>query len=130
MSETFTKLFASILDSTVWQEDGDTRLVWVTLLAMADRDGYIGASIPGIAARARVSVEAARAAMEKFMAPDPESRSKEHEGRRIVEVPRGWNLLNYQKFRDMRHKEVRREQWRESKRRSSARKAEANGGPE
>ena len=33
----FTKLFSSILDSTVWQESKETKLVWVTMLAMCDR---------------------------------------------------------------------------------------------
>ena len=61
MSETFSKLFQSILSSTIWCEDHPTRVVWITMLAMADRHGYVGASIPGIAGMARVTVEEAGA---------------------------------------------------------------------
>lgn len=103
MAENFTKLFSSITASTVWLEDSDTRIVWVTMLAMADQDGYVGASIPGLASIARVPVEKVLAALEKFKAPDSYSRSKEHEGRRIEEVDRGWVLLNHRTFREHRN---------------------------
>lgn len=116
MSDGFTKLFSSITDSTIWAEDSDTRVVWITMLAMADATGYVGASIPGLAARARVSVEVCEAALEKFLAPDHYSRSQEHEGRRIEIADRGWMLLNYGRFRAERSAEKRREWDRERKR--------------
>lgn len=121
MSDTFTKLFSSITDSTIWVEDNETRIVWITMLAMADQTGYVGASVPGLAARARISVEATRAALVKFMSPDPDSRSKEHDGRRVEEVDRGWVLLNYEHFREMRDEGVRREYDRMRKRRQRKR---------
>ena len=43
----FTKLFNTIVSSTIWREDSDTRVVWVTMLAMADRDGHVEASNSG-----------------------------------------------------------------------------------
>lgn len=124
MAEGFTKLFSSITNSTVWAEDSDTRVVWVTLLAMAERDGYIPASIPGIANMARVSIEKTKEALEKFMAPDEYSRSKEHDGRRLEEADRGFQLLNYCKFRDMRDQENRRATNRASQRAYRAREKE------
>jgi len=33
----YTKLSHTILTSTLWMEDADTRLVWVAMLAMTDR---------------------------------------------------------------------------------------------
>lgn len=115
--ETFTKLCSSILDSSVWGEDLEVRMVWITMLAMANKDGYVGASVDGLARRARVSVEHTRKALEKFMAPDPESRSQEFEGRRIDKADRGWKLLNYGRFREERDVEKRREQLRNAQRR-------------
>ena len=50
----FVKVHSSILDSSVWLEDDRTRIVWFTLMAMADRDGRVEASVPGLANRARV----------------------------------------------------------------------------
>lgn len=125
VSETFTKLFSSIVSSTVWAEDSDTKVVWVTLLAMSDRHGYVGGSIPGVARIAGVSVEACEAAIAKFLGPDPYSRSKEYEGRRIEVADRGWILLNYQRFRDMRDEEARKEYERNRKAEARARARES-----
>lgn len=112
MSMTFTKLFSSITESTIWVEDAHTRLVWITMLAMSDRRGRVWGSIPGLANRARVPVADCETAINKFLAPDKYSRTRtpECEGRRIVEIDGGWRLINYKKYRDIRDKETVREQ--------------------
>ena len=109
MAEAYSKLFASITRSSIWLEDDQTLRVWVTMLALADRHGYVGASEKGLAAQARVSVEKTREALDKFLAPDTDSRSPEWDGRRIEVADRGWTLLNYERFRDMRDEEAKRE---------------------
>lgn len=109
MATTYTKLFQSILDSTVWQECPATKVVWVTMLAMSDRDGNVWASVPGLAKRSGVELAECEEALRKFLSPDPYSRTKEHEGRRIMEVDGGWRLLNHSKYREMMNAEERRE---------------------
>ena len=113
MSITYTKLMSSITESTVWMEPNPTRIAWIAMLAMADRKGRVWGSVPGLANRARISVEEARAAIATFMAPDPDSRTKEHDGRRIEEIDGGWRLLNYEKHRDARDADERRAYMRE-----------------
>ena len=108
MSVTFTKLFSSITASTVWCEPSDTRVVWITMLAMADRRGRVWASIPGLAKDAAVSVDACRVAIEKFLSPDPDSRTKVADGRRIEPIDGGWRLMNHAKYRALRDEEERR----------------------
>lgn len=116
MSETFTKLFSSITRSSIWLEDDQTLRVWVTMLALADRNGYVGASVGGLAALARVPRDKTQDALDKFLSPDEDSRSKDFDGRRIEVSDRGWNILNYQRFRDMRDEEARKEYERLRKR--------------
>jgi diadenosine tetraphosphate (Ap4A) HIT family hydrolase len=108
MADHFTKLWASILDSSVWREPPGHRLVWIAMLLMKDRNGFVGASIDGLARRANVSEEETRAAIESFLAPDPRSRNQDHEGRRIVVVPRGWHILNHEYFTQLQDKEAMR----------------------
>ena len=96
----YTKLFGSILDSTVWATPATVRVVWITMLAMADQDGVVEAAVPGLAKRAGVTREDCESALALFLAPDPDSRSKEHGGRRIEEWDGGWRLVNYEKYRD------------------------------
>lgn len=105
----FTKLFSSILDSTIWQEDKETKLVWVTMLAMCDRSGEVHASIPGLAVRAGVSIAECETALACLMSPDRYSRTKDHEGRRVKEIDQGWELLNHGKYRELLSAEERRE---------------------
>lgn len=102
----FVKIYGTILDSSVWAENKETRLVWITLLAMADKDGYVEASYSGLARRAAVSMDECRAATAILEAPDSDSkdseRAPENEGRRIEKVSGGWVLLNHTYYRDLR----------------------------
>jgi hypothetical protein len=71
----FTKLFRSIVTSSIWAEDADTRVIWVTMLALADFEGIVEASAPGLAQTAGISLERTQYALKKFMEPDEHSRS-------------------------------------------------------
>jgi len=92
-----------MLTSSIWTTPHPKldmiRCVWMTLMLMADKRGYVHASIPGLAAQAVVSIENAAEALELFRSPDPYSRTKEHEGRRLIDVEGGWLLLNYASHR-------------------------------
>jgi hypothetical protein len=109
MQKGFTKLFNSIITSTIWSEDDKTRIVWITMLALSDRYGDISASIPGLAKVANVSIDATKAALKNLRKADPYSRTKDHQGRRIEEIDGGWHIFNYQKYRDMLSAEERKE---------------------
>lgn len=112
-SDSFTKLSSGILASTVWQEPNSTRIVWITMLALADKTGHVAASIPGLAHLARVTLQEAEAALATFSAPDPYSRTPENEGRRIEPVPGGWVLLNHGAYRARRDADETKERKRE-----------------
>ena len=105
----YVKLFGSILASTIWREPPTTRVLWITMLAMADRDGFVEASVPGLADMARLSDDECRRSLAVLSSPDPDSRTKEHEGRRVQETPGGWLILNYETYRDRQTAEEVRE---------------------
>jgi hypothetical protein len=121
----YVKLFSSILTSSVWSENANTRLVWITLLALADKDGYVRASPSGLARLANVPADDCRMALQLFLSPDPESGTKDDDGRRIEEVEGGWHILNYGKYRSIQDVEARKAQWREyaAKRRANTKKS-------
>jgi hypothetical protein len=101
----YTKLFNSIITSTIWTEDDKTRLVWITMLAMADQHGEVHASIPGLARVSGVSVQDCEKAIFKLLSPDPYSRTPDHEGRRIAPIDGGWEILNHARYRLMASRE-------------------------
>ena len=122
----YAKLFADIRQSTIWAEDSDTRIVWITLLTMADKDGLVRARAPGISIQARVPLKKVREALALFKAPDPDSRSKDHDGRRMEENEEGYLILNYAKYRDIRDEDSRREYMRKYMRNRRAKEKGAN----
>lgn len=113
MSDTYTKLFSSITESTVWGESYATRIVWVTMLAMADASGNVYGAIPGLARRANVTLQEVETALQSFTSPDPYSRTKDDDGRRIEEIDGGWRLINHGKYGAIRNEEERRAYKRE-----------------
>lgn len=101
----YTKLFNSIVTSTIWTEDDSTRIVWITMLALADKNGEVQGSVPGLARIAGVTLEACQTALDKFLSPDKYSRTLDDEGRRIEKIDGGWLLLNHAKYRAMASKD-------------------------
>lgn len=118
----YTKLFNSILMSSIWGEDDVTRIVWITMLAMADRFGRVDAALSGLAHAARVPVEACEKAVKTLESPDVQSRSAEFDGRRIEKVDGGWILLNHAKYRAKLSEDERREYFRVKKQEQRASK--------
>lgn len=109
----WTPLHSSIVTSTIWREPHHVRIVWVTMLAMANRYGIFEGSVPGLADMARVTLEECLDALERLSSPDKWSRTKEHDGRRIEAVDGGWILLTYPKHRAETHCTKRAEYQRE-----------------
>jgi uncharacterized phage protein (TIGR02220 family) len=125
----YNKLFTKILDSTVWLEPDATRLVWITMLAAMDEDGFVAlSSVGNVAARARVSLEDAQKAVAALEADDRHDPGQEHGGRRIERVPYGWMVVNASKYRDIVARETARASNRERVRMHRARNASVTHG--
>lgn len=123
----YNKIFAKILDSSIWLEDVNTRIVWVTFLAAMDQDGYAHFSaIANLANRARVSIADAEKAVKTLTDPDPDSADPEHDGRRIERVPGGFLILNAEKYRGIVTRIVQRERTKERVARHRAKKSNAS----
>ncbi len=122
----FTKLWSETITSSIWAEDDQTRLVWITMLAVVGPDGIVRASVSGLAHIARVSKDACQKALDTLMNPDQESRSMAHDGRRVERVDGGFRLLNYGVYREKRQQDERREYMTEYMRDFRARKQSVN----
>src|SRR5258706_9424753 len=123
----YNKLFTKILDSSIWLAPDPHRLVFITLLAAMDEDAHAHfACVENLAARARVSIEDTRGAVQAFEAPDPFGPDQEFDGRRIERVPGGWLLLNGAKYRGLVTRAIARDHTRERVRRYRDRKRAGN----
>lgn len=109
MAEGYAKLFSGITKSTLWTYDAEIRIVWIHMMAEADENGIWIGTAPGLAQSAGIPLPKVREALATFLAPDPDSGSKEFDGRRIEPVDRGWRLLNHAKYRALRSREQKLE---------------------
>ena len=120
-------LWSKVLDSSIWINGSkEDRLVWITILAMKDKDGIIQASVVGLADRAKVTPAECRASLKVLLSPDKDDTSGVDQGRRIREIPGGWQVVNHDLYRFST--EAKREFWRQQKeeqRRRDAAKAGA-----
>ena len=120
----YTKLFSHIITSSIWDEDDQTRILWITLLALSDKYGEVMASVPGLANVSRLPIESVKRGIGKLSSPDEHSRTPDEEGRRIVKIDGGWEIINYELHRRMASLDERREKSAERMRRYRKRRKE------
>jgi hypothetical protein len=102
----FTKLDEGILMSSVMAEDSNTFKVWIALLASCKEDGISRVSTIGLASHCFLTLDIVKQAIKKLESPDTESRSTNDEGKRIRRVDGGFEIINYQKYREMTYSET------------------------
>lgn len=119
----YAKLFSSITESSLWSEPKEVRLLFVTMLAKANSIGFMEASVLGLARVSNLTEEETVSSLSVLESPDPHSKNPELEGRRIMKVPGGWMILNYEDYRSRTTEEERKEYMREYMRKYRAEKA-------
>jgi hypothetical protein len=112
--------------------DGTLAVHWeawatfVFMIANCDKEGYIDMTPDSISARSRLPIEIVTKGLAVLEAPDPLSRSQDHEGRRLERIdahrPWGWRIVNYLHYRTLADQDTRRAQNREAQQRSRERR--------
>lgn len=99
----YTPLFGSVFEGTLcgrWPDTG----IWTCLLALSDRHGNIDVTPQYISAVTGVPIDELMACLERFMSPDPQSRTPDEQGRRLVKLDDnrkwGWKIVNHGKYRE------------------------------
>jgi hypothetical protein len=126
----YCKLHAKIVMSSIWAEPPHVRLLWITMLAVADADGNVEGSVCGLANLARISVEDCEAGLRRLQQPDPFS-SDGTTGERIQALTDGlWHIINHDRYRERQTRRqaldaARKKKARAKKADASARSARA-----
>lgn len=109
----YCKLFASLYQGTL-RGKSDEILVFTNLLAHCGREGTVDKHFRAISEETGLPIERVKAAIEVLESADPESRSPEEDGARIVRMDEhrvwGWRIVNYGKYRAIRSEDDRAEQ--------------------
>lgn len=119
LTNMFAKVFSQIFDSSI-AENYQTRHVFTDLLVLADIEGVVDMTLAAVSRRTNVPLEIVSAAIEELQKPDPYSRTKGSDGRRIemIDPSRGWGwrIVNYAQYRELRDNESRRAYFRDQQR--------------
>jgi hypothetical protein len=129
----FAKLSSEITKSSLWDEDDHVVRVFIAFLAEKDMDGFVRGTRKTMRRTANVhddpDGEKYDKAIQVLESPDPNSRTKDFEGRRIEPVDGGWIVLNHEQYKT--HEDIQKEQNRERVRKWRERaRGESNGKPE
>jgi hypothetical protein len=96
----YTKLHAKIVHSSIWSEPHHVRLLWITMLAVADAAGNIEASVGGLSHLARITKAEAVDALAALKGPDDDSTDGSN-GERVTELSPGiYHIINHKHYRD------------------------------
>jgi hypothetical protein len=110
----YFKADCNLTESSLLADHGFEGLgVWMFLLAKADSNGWVTASVPAIATAGKVTVKRVTELLESFAEPDPYSRNPAEDGRRIRihrEPEWGIEILNYHRNREKDHTAAERQQ--------------------
>jgi hypothetical protein len=106
---TWAPLWSGIVDSSLWEEDGDVVKVFMTLLATKDSDHVCRMDAYRIAKKCYLDELQVLDILKVLASPDKRRKVKqEHGGRRIKAVEDGWLILNGEKYREMVKTEMRK----------------------
>ena len=90
------------------------------MLVLAEMDGVVDMTPEAISARTRIPLQTVIKNLDELEKPDPRSRSKKHDGARIVKIDPdrgwGWQIVNYDDYRSLASEEQRREKDRNRQR--------------
>lgn len=125
----YAKIFESIYDGSL-RKDWKALIVFQQFLILCDEEGHIDMTPDAISSRTTIPIEIVEHGIKELEAPDPDSRSRNEEGRRIVLVnpPRkwGWKIVNHKAYREIKTKADLRDYWSDKKRESRTLKAQNN----
>jgi hypothetical protein len=100
------------------------------LVILADKHGVVDMTPEAISRRTTIPLKIIQRGMIELEKPDPESRSPEEDGCRIVRLRDdrswGWRIVNYAHYRQIRSEEERREYHKQFQRKRRAAKAAVN----
>lgn len=122
----FGKFFATTFTGSMMGSGTDVFAVWGYVIANAQHS-QIELNPKLLAAVLGSTPEAMQAAIDVLCAPDPNSRTGEHNGMRLLrEGQFAYHVVNHEKYRALRNDDDRREYFRNKKAESRARLAGKN----
>ena len=111
----YGKIFVQIYDGSLYGR-WEALVTFQQFIVLADKEGVVDMTPQALSARTSIPLEILERGIAELEKPDPQSRTPDEDGRRILRVSEerswGWIITNYQKYREIRSAEERREYMR------------------
>jgi len=108
----YGKIFESMYDGTI-SVNWKALVTFQQMIVLCDSDGILDMTPPAISRRTNIPLDIIEEGIEFLQKPDPYSRSKAEEGRRIVLIDAdrswGWRIVNHKYYRDLASREDKKE---------------------
>jgi len=114
----YGKIFTQMYDGTLGTKGPWQALVtFQQMIVLADKHGAVDMTADALARRTTIPLEVIELGIAHLEQPDPQSRTPDEDGRRIVRLADdrdwGWRIVNYEHYRKIRTAEERREYHRQ-----------------
>ena len=124
---TWAPIFASIVDSSLWDEDDAVCKVFITILAKKEMDQVYRGTAYRLGKQTGKTEEEIERVLKILCNPDKRRReAQEFDGRRLRKVEGGWLVLNGEKYERLMREEMERLRWRKAQ--AKAREKKKAGG--
>ena len=119
----YGKVFSSMFRGSLHGQ-WEAIVTFTAMIALAEREGEVDMTAEALAATTSIPLDIILKGIASLEASDPNSRTPDHDGRRILRVSEtrawGWVITNYAHYRDFRSAEERREYFKDQKRKQRA----------
>lgn len=107
----YGKCFASMYEGSMMGKGPEVFAVWPYVLANASDEGFVELNPFLVGVKIGMKTEEVKGVIEEFLSPDPQSRSKELEGRKLEKLGEFlYRIVNHGYYRAIRNAEDRKEQ--------------------
>lgn len=111
--QNYCKVFGTIMQSSLIEQGDDVVMVFLFMLATKDHNHEVHSTPYAISKATLRSRERVDTALDVLMSPDPDSRSKVLDGRRLTAIRDGWFVVNGEHYRKLMNAEDQRERTRQ-----------------
>lgn len=119
----YAKVFATMFDGSL-HGHWEAIVTFTAMLVLSDQNGEVDITPKALAAKTSIPLDIIERGIADLERPDPESRTPDEGGRRIVRLDPhrswGWRITNHKHYREIRTAEERREYFRLQKREQRA----------
>lgn len=117
----YGKIFETVFTGTLFGSGPTVFAVWAYVIATTKPPGVVELNPKLLAACLGTDVQDVRAAIDVLCATDPDSRNPDEQGRRLVHLEgMQYRVISWQKYRDMRDENHRRDYMRDLMRKKRA----------